>query len=140
MYSRSSCDCFLCAEQEDVLFETRIEFIIIANIILLPVNTTQPPFLGQGNGRSQTRGVKQSPCRKLHSCPGGATFTVASMHSVYRTCFLLCQQAQRVRYTRRYFFYFFFQLHHVLIDANSLPIQAKVSAVFHMGIILSFVM
>ena len=84
-----------------MLFETRIEFIIIANIILLPVNTTWPPLPGQGNG-----GHKHE-----------ALSTPVQVVLMLLSALIL------------------------IIDANSLlPIQAKVSAVVHMGNILFFVM
>ena len=78
----------------DVLLDTRIEYIIIANIILLP--SIPPGFPSQAKGTAVT--------------------------------------------STRIFFCDFLQLEQVPNDVNSLSIQAKVSAVPHVGNILCFVM
>ena len=111
----------------------------MTNIILLPVNTTQPPFPGRGNGGRKREELSTLSTTELYPCLS-ATFNVTSSNSVHRTCFLLYQQGQRVRYTRFFLYDFFLQFYQVPNDVNRLSIQAKVSAVLHMGNILCFVM
>ena len=127
LHTRSTYDCFLCAEQEDVLLETRIEYIIIANIILQP--SIPPSLPSQGKG---TAGRKHEE---------SSTFpAVNCTHALVQHCSLLSQQGQRVRYTRCFLYNFSNNFIKSPNDVNSLPIRAKVSAVFHMGNILFFVM
>ena len=70
------------------------------------VGITKPPFLGQGNGGRKHEDLSTVNV-ELNTC-STICFIGANLHPVHRTCFLLCQEGQRVRFTRRFFIRFFF--------------------------------